>query len=86
MSARGKRAFLAKAAEHADTAIRSLRQAIAEPVNEVWDHHGENAVRYTRLAAYYAFRARPELKDDSYARAVAEWKAGPQVMKARNKT
>jgi hypothetical protein len=58
---------------HADTLIKA-----GDPARKIdnWWYYQEHAVRMARLAAYHAFKARPELKPlDSYATAVMQYRA-----------
>lgn len=68
---------LALAASAGREAATSLRKAVTQPKNEVWDHDFEQAYRMSRAAAEHAFKARPDLRPpDSYELARREAKDG----------
>ncbi len=70
-----KAEHLARAAKCGDEAAQAARTAVQRcvMVMEGWDYHQEHAKRMARLAAYHAFKARPDLKPpDRYAQAMAE--------------
>jgi hypothetical protein len=66
---------------HADTLIKpgTLPLGTRGPGerDDDWWYYEAQAVRMARMAAYHAFKARPELKPlDSYDRAVSEYRQG----------
>lgn len=65
---------LAKAARFGDEVSRAIVRAVRSPSPVGPDHELYYAVRMARIAAYHAFKARPDIKPpDSYARAVASF-------------
>lgn len=83
MARRKEKAAAAHAGEQAARAmLMAANDTLVRPAtpgldDEDWWYYQEQAVRMARMAAYHAFKARPELKPpDSYDRAVAEYRQG----------
>lgn len=77
----GEQAARAMLASHTDTLIKAGTLPLGKPGPterpDDWWYYEAQAGRMARLAAYHAFKARPDLKPaDSYERAVAEYHAG----------